>query len=65
MPCRCENLDKKDAEYLHKNLRICVEHFEDIMFSNDLKNHHNLLAKPTLFNIPNPTGHSGHEKKGC
>ena len=41
VPCRRENFDKKEAEYLYKNLRICAKHFEDIMFSNDLENRHN------------------------
>jgi hypothetical protein len=52
--CRREDFAKKDAEYLYKNVRICAQHFEDIMFSNDLKNRLNPEAKPTLFNIPNP-----------
>ena len=32
---------------------MCAEHFEDIMFANDLKNRLQPQAKPTLFNIPN------------
>ena len=54
VPCRREDLDKKDTEYLYKNLRISAEHFENIMFSNDLKNRLNPQAKPTPFNIPSP-----------
>jgi hypothetical protein len=52
--CRREDFAKKDAEYLYKNVRICAEHFEDIMFRNDLKHCLNPEAKPTLFGIPNP-----------
>ena len=61
--CRCEDLDKKDAEYLYKNLRICAEHFEDIMFSNDFKNRLNPEAKPTLFNIPKPSATVGMKRR--
>ena len=61
--CRREDLGKKDAKYLYKNLRICGEHFEDIMFSNDLKNHLNPEAKPTLFNIPNPPTTVGMKRR--
>ncbi len=43
----------KDAEYLYKNCRKCTEHFEDLMFANDLRNRLNSEAKPTLFSIPN------------
>ncbi len=45
--CRREDFAKKDTEYLYKNVRICAEHFEDIMFSNDLKNRLKPDAKPT------------------
>ena len=63
MLCRREDLDKKDAEYLYKNLRICAEHFEDIMLSKDLKNHLNPEAKPILFNIPNPPATVGMKRR--
>ena len=63
MPCRCKNLEKNDAKYLYKNLRICAEHFEDIMFSNHLKNRLNPQAKPTLFNIPNPPATVGIKRR--
>ena len=60
---RREDLLKKDVEYLYKNCRICAEHFEDMMFSNPLKNRLNPQAKPTLFNIPNPPARIGVKRR--
>lgn len=60
---RREDLLKKDAEYLYKNCRICAEHFEDMMFSNPLRNRLNPQAKPTLFNIPNPPAKIGVKRR--
>ena len=52
--CRRKDLLKKDSSYLYNNCKICGEHFEDIMFANNLKNRLVPDAKPTLFNISNP-----------
>ena len=60
---RREDLLKKDAQYLHKNCKICAEHFEDVMFSNPLKNRLNPQAKPTFFNIPNPPATIGVKQR--
>lgn len=61
--CRREDLMNKDAEYLYKNCRMCAEHFEDIMFANDLKNRLQPEAKPTLFDIPNPPPTVGKKRR--
>ena len=61
--CRREDLMSKDAEYLYKNCRMCAEHFEDMMFANDLKNRLSPEAKPTLFSIPNPPPTVGSKRR--
>ena len=60
--CRRKDLMNKEAEYLYKNCRMCAEHFEDVMFANDLKNRLQPQAKPTLFNIPNAPPTVGSER---
>lgn len=42
---------------------MCAEHFEDIMFANDLKNRLQPEAKPTLFDIPNPPPTVGKKRR--
>ena len=61
--CRREDLLKKDSSYLYNNCRICGEHFEDIMFANNLKNRLVPDAKPTLFNISNPPPKVGQKRR--
>jgi len=39
---------------MNKNCRVCSEHFEPIMFLNDLKNWLKPMAVPMLVNVPNP-----------
>ena len=51
---RREDLVKKSPEYLNKNCRICSEHFESVMFLNDLKNRLQPTAIPTLVDVSNP-----------
>ena len=48
-------MDPKTPEDLHKNYRICADHFEPSQFMNP-ENRNKLIhcAVPTLFNIPNP-----------
>ena len=53
----------KDADYLYRNCRMCAEHFEDMMFANDLGNRLNPEAKPTLFNIPNAPPTVGNKRR--
>ena len=42
---------------------MCAEHFEDMMFANDLRNQLNPKAKPTLFNIPNALPTVGNKQR--
>ncbi len=51
---RRADLMDKDLLYLHKNIYLCPEHFEDHMFMNPKKNRLVWNAVPTLFMIPNP-----------
>ena len=51
---RREDLVKKSPEYLNKNFRVCSEHFESMMFLNDLKNRLQPTAVSTLVNVSNP-----------
>lgn len=39
---------KKDAKYLHQNMRICSDHFEDGIFTNSSKETLTSDAAPTL-----------------
>ena len=61
--CRRKDLMNKEAEYLYKNCRMCAEHFEDIMFANDLKNRLQPQAKPTLFNVQNAPPTVGSKRR--
>ena len=61
--CRRKDLMNKEAEYLYKNCRKCAEHFEDIMFANDLKNRLQPQAKPTLFNVQNAPPTVGSKRR--
>ena len=61
--CRRNDLLNKAPEYLYKNCRLCTDHFQDCMFSNNLKNRLNHEAKPTLFNIPNPPAQVGQKRR--
>lgn len=45
---------KCDSHYLHNNIRLCSEHFEDDMFQNEKRSRLTDAATPTLFNIANP-----------
>jgi hypothetical protein len=51
---RRQDLLNKSPEYLHKNCRVCSEHFEAVMFLNDLRNRLQPAAVPTVVNVPNP-----------
>ena len=42
---------------------MCAEHFEDMMFANDLRNRLNPEAKPTLFSVPNPPPTVGTKRR--
>ena len=42
----------RSPEYLNQNCRVCSEHFESLMFLNDLKNRLQPTAVPTLVNVP-------------
>ena len=53
---RRADLMDKDLVYLHKNIYLCPEHFEDHMFMNSKKNKLVWNAVPTLFKISNPPG---------
>ena len=44
----------KSPEYMNKNCKVCSEHFESIMFLNDLKNRLQPTAVPTIVNVANP-----------
>ncbi|XP_077275224.1 glycosyltransferase 25 family member isoform X2 [Temnothorax americanus] len=46
--CRREDLLEKTPEQVYSSYRICSDHFEDRMYSNNLKNCLLPLAKPTL-----------------
>ena len=50
------DLMRKDAAwgYLYRNIRLCSEHFENEMFTNNSKKALTTDAAPTLFQIPNP-----------
>ncbi|XP_071950282.1 uncharacterized protein [Antedon mediterranea] len=51
--CRRKDYRGKSSEYLHRNCRLCAEHFEEsqkFKFSNKLV----WNAIPTLFDVPNP-----------
>ena len=61
--CRRDDLLGRDPEYLHRNCKICGDHFEDMMFANDLKNRLTPNAKPTLFDIPNPPAKLGQKRR--
>ena len=60
---RRADLMNKDADYLYRNCRMCAEHFEDMMFANDLRNRLNPEAKPTLFNISNAPPTVGNKRR--
>lgn len=51
---RREDLINREPEYLHKNCTVCTEHFEDIMFVNDLRNRLKPTAIPTIVRVNNP-----------
>ena len=51
---RREDLLKKSPEYCYNNIVVCSDHFERVMFQNDLCQRLNWNAYPTLFNAPNP-----------
>lgn len=51
---RREDLISKSADYLNKNCTVCAEHFEPIMFLNDLRNRLHTHAVPTIVNVNNP-----------
>jgi hypothetical protein len=51
---RREDLVDKSPEYLFKNCTVCSEHFESIMFLNDLHNRLQPTAVPTIVNVSNP-----------
>ena len=61
--CRREDLMSKDGDYLYKNCKMCAEHFEDMMFANDLRNRLTPEAKPTLFSVPNPPPTVGTKRR--
>ena len=42
---------------------MCAEHFEDMMFANDLRNRLNTEAKPILFNTPNAPPTAGNKRR--
>ncbi|XP_063217187.1 zinc finger protein 260-like isoform X2 [Bacillus rossius redtenbacheri] len=62
--CRRSDLEDKSAAYLYKNCRICSDHFEHVMFLNDLKNRRHSHAVPTLFNVPKPPCIQSLKKQG-
>ena len=51
---RRDDLLRKTPEYLSRNCTVCSEHFEAIMFLNDLKNRLHSHAIPTIVNVSNP-----------
>lgn len=61
--CRRQDLLNKTSEYLHKNCKLCADHFEDCMLSNDKKDRLKNDAKPTLFDIPNPPAKVGQKRR--
>ena len=59
---RRDDLVNKSAEYMNKNCCLCSEHFEHIMFLNDLRNRLQPTAVPTLVNVSNPPALSAVER---
>jgi len=51
---RREDLVNREPEYMNKNCTVCSEHFEDIMFLNDLRNRLQPTAVPTIVHVSNP-----------
>ena len=51
---RRDDLANRSPEYLYKNCTVCSEHFEPIMFMNDLRNRFYSHAIPTIVNFSNP-----------
>ncbi|KAG8225334.1 hypothetical protein J437_LFUL005348 [Ladona fulva] len=51
---RRQDLLGKSSAYLYNNCRICSNHFEDVMFLNNMKNRLHSHAVPKLFDVPNP-----------
>ncbi|XP_046841870.1 52 kDa repressor of the inhibitor of the protein kinase-like [Xenia sp. Carnegie-2017] len=60
---RRQDLLNKTANYLYNNCKLCAEHFEECMFLNFEKSRLKVLAKPTLFNIPNPPRAVGQKRR--
>ena len=60
---RRQDLLKKKSKYLHQNSKLCSEHFEECMFSNEAKTRLKRDAKPTLFNIPNAPAKVGLKRR--
>jgi len=51
---RRDDLINKSSEYMHKNCKVCSEHFEPMMFRNELKTRLQPTAVPTIVNVSNP-----------
>ena len=51
---RRDDLVHRTPEYLNRNCTVCSEHFETVMFLNDLRNRLHSHAIPTIVNVSNP-----------
>lgn len=63
--CRREDLAQKTPFQLYNNYRVCADHFEERMFTNELKERLLPSAVPTLFPYREGPSHlaKGREKK--
>ena len=52
--CRRKDLLGASVDYLHRNCRLCDDHFETSQFMNSEKKRLIWNAVPTVFDVPNP-----------